>query len=125
MKILVIEDQAIEMKLVHLVLSAAGHSVTSAGAAELAFEVIRSDRPAIILLDMTLPGMDGLELVRMLKADPATRDIQVVGVTSNLEKFGKEGALHAGCDAFIIKPLSTRTLPQTLTDVVAMGRSAS
>ncbi len=123
MKILVVEDHAMEMKLAHHVLSAAGHTVLGAEAAEHAFDSIKNDRPEIILLDLTLPGMDGLSLVRMLKADPATRDIHVVAVTSNTEKFGRRDALEAGCDAYILKPLSTRTLPQTLTDVVTAGKS--
>jgi CheY-like chemotaxis protein len=118
MKILVIEDHPAELKLAHHVLSAAGHSVNNADAAEQAFASIRSDRPQIILLDMSLPGIDGMTLVRRLKADQATRDIHVVAVTSFPELFPREEALKAGCDAYLVKPLSTRTLPQTLTEIV-------
>jgi two-component system cell cycle response regulator len=118
-KILVIEDHPVDLKLANHVLSAAGHSVNGTYAAEHAFASIKHDRPEIILLDMTLPGMDGLTLVRMLKADVTTRDIHVVAVTSYPERFPREDALLAGCDAYLVKPLSTRTLPQTLTDVVS------
>jgi two-component system cell cycle response regulator len=122
MKVLVVEDHAVELKLAHLVLSAAGHAVTGTEAAEHAFDSIRNDRPDIILLDMNLPGMDGLSLVRKLKADPFTRDIHVVAVTSLPEKFKKQDALQAGCDAYLVKPISTRTLSDTLSDVVAAAK---
>lgn len=118
MKILVVEDQAIESKLVVHVLSAAGHEVARAEAADEALAAIKEDHPNVILMDLALPGMDGLTLVRKLKADPATRDIHIVAVTSYPEKFSMADALAAGCDAYLGKPLSTRTLPATLTDVV-------
>lgn len=118
MKILVIEDQPSESKLADHVLSSAGNNVTAVGNAEVAAELIHSDRPEIILLDMALPGMDGLALVRLLKSDPATSDILIVAVTSYPERYPKAKLLAAGCDAYLVKPLSTRTLPQSLMDVV-------
>jgi len=121
MKILIIEDQPTELKLAHHVLDAAGHTVHAIAAAEEAFTSIREDRPQIILLDLVLPGMDGMTLVRMLKKDPQTRDIPVVAVTCYPEKFSKAAALQAGCDAYLVKPLSTRTLPQDLSDVLTRG----
>jgi CheY-like chemotaxis protein len=125
MKILVVEDQPIELKLAVHVLSAAGHNVECADAAEKVLAVIKEDRPNVILLDLLLPGMDGLTLARRLKADPATRDIVIVAITSNPEKYSMAQALAAGCDAYIEKPLSTRTLGEILTEVVesAEGRS--
>ena len=123
MKILVIEDEPVELKLASALLLAAGHSVKGAEAAEHAFAAIRNARPEIILLDMTLPGMDGLTLVRRLKADPATHDISIVAVTSNPEMFSRQDVLDAGCDAYLVKPLNTRTLPHTLDDIVVEERS--
>jgi CheY-like chemotaxis protein len=118
MKILVVEDQAIESKLAVHVLSSAGHEVTGAEAAEEALAAIKADHPNLILMDLSLPGMDGLTLVRKLKADPATRDIHIVAVTSFTDDFSMAEALEAGCDAYLGKPLSTRTLASTLVDVV-------
>jgi len=118
MKILVVEDHALDSKLALHVLQSAGHDVSGAEAAEQAIAAIKNDPPNVILMDMSLPGMDGLTLVRKLKADPVTRDIHIVGVTSYPERFSREEALEAGCDAFLGKPLSTRTLPAVLTDVV-------
>jgi CheY-like chemotaxis protein len=123
LKILVIEDEPVELKLASELLKTAGHIVKGAEAAEHAFAAIRDARPEIILLDLTLPGMDGLTLVRRLKADPTTRDISIVAVTSNPEMFTREEMLGAGCDAYLLKPLNTRTLPQTLSDVVVEVQS--
>jgi CheY-like chemotaxis protein len=118
MKILVVEDHPAELKLAVHVLSAAGHDVERAAAAGEALAAIEAKRPTIILMDLSLPGTDGLTLARKLKSDPATNDILIVAVTSYPEKFTKADALDAGCDAYLHKPVSTRTLPQTLRAVV-------
>jgi CheY-like chemotaxis protein len=123
MKILVIEDHPTQLKLAHLVLSAAGHEVTGAGGAEQAFITIKADRPQLILLDLVLPDIDGLALVRKLKADPETRDIQIVAVTSYPERYPRTAALAAGCDAYFVKPIDTRGISSQLT-VVAEKRTA-
>jgi CheY-like chemotaxis protein len=125
MKILVVEDQAIELKLAVHVLSAAGHEVAPADAADQALAAIKADHPNVILMDLALPGTDGLTLVRKLKADPATRDIHIVAVTSYPEKFSRAEALAAGCDAYLGKPLSTRDLPEMLVEVVENAEKRS
>lgn len=122
MRVLVIENQPMESKLAGLVLTAAGNTVTTAGAAEQAFISIKAEPPEIILMDMMLPGTDGLAIVSMLKADPATRDIHIVAITSYPEHFSQADALAAGCDAYLVKPLNTRTLPKRLSDIVAGGK---
>jgi CheY-like chemotaxis protein len=118
MKILVVEDQAIESKLAVHVLIEAGHDVTGVDVAEAALAAIKADPPSIILMDLLLPGMDGLTLIHKLKSDPETRDILIVAVTSHPEKYSRGLAMAAGCDAYLEKPLSTRTLPGTLTEIV-------
>ena len=117
-KVLVVEDQAVELKLALHVLGAAGHQVAPAVAAEQALAAIAANRPTIILLDLSLPGMDGLSLARKLKGDPSTSEILIVAVTSYPEKFSKAEVLEAGCDAYLQKPFSTRTLPETLRAVI-------
>jgi CheY-like chemotaxis protein len=119
MKILVIEDEPASLKLAHLVLSCAGHDVSDAEAAERAVQLIRKDKPDAILLDMELPGMDGLTLVRNLKANPETRDIPIVAVTGYPERWTRELALKAGCHAYLVKPINTRALPQQIAEVVS------
>jgi CheY-like chemotaxis protein len=122
MKILVIEDDPTHLKLAKLVLSAAGHQVSEAEAAEQAFSAIKQEKPDVILLDLMLPGMDGLALVRNLKDDPETRDISIVAVTAFLDVFTKKDALAAKCDAYLVKPIDTRNLPRVIGEV-AKGHS--
>lgn len=119
MKIFVVEDEPIELKLAVTVLQSAGHEVSRAVAAEQALTAIRQNLPDVILLDLLLPGMTGLSLARTLKADPLTRSIPIVAMTSYHDEFTNAEAISAGCDAFLTKPLSTRTLPDLLVEVVA------
>ncbi len=97
MQILVIEDHTADLKLADLVLSTAGHDVSTAESAEQAFAVIQEDRPQLILLDLDLPGMDGLALVRQLKADPNMRNIDVVAVARYLEQYPPAAGRRPGC----------------------------
>ena len=118
MNVLVIEDNPSHLKLAHHVLSAAGYQVNDAEAADQAIAAIKADKPQIILLDLELPGMNGLALVRKLKADPETADIQIVAVTSYPERFPRTELLAAGCVAYIPKPINTRTLPNQLEQLI-------
>ena len=118
MKILVIEDDPSHLKLAHHVLSAAGFSVHGAEAAAQAIAAIMADKPQLILMDLELPGTDGLALIRKLKADPETADIPVVAVTSYPERFSRTAALAAGCVAYVVKPIDTRTLPGQLEQLM-------
>jgi len=113
----VIDDDPVQLKLAKLVLSAAGHKVSDAEAAEQAFNAIKQEKPDVILLDLSLPGMDGLTLVRKLKADLETRAIPVVAATSYPERFARKDALAAGCEAYLVKPIDTRKLPLLISEV--------
>jgi CheY-like chemotaxis protein len=115
MKVLVIEDHEMQRKLADDVLSAAGHDVGSAADVSAALASVRRDRPDVILLDLALPGLDGLALAQMLKSDPALRDISIIAVTSFPERFPRAAAMAAGCDAYLVKPVSTRALPDLVT----------
>lgn len=117
MKILVIDDNPVDVKLFSSVLSVAGHDVSGAEAADAALAAIKQDKPQVILVDLALPGMDGMTLVRNLKADPETRDIVVVVVTGHPSWWKKAEAMEAGCDAYLLKPVSVRKLPQHLSEI--------
>jgi CheY-like chemotaxis protein len=117
MKILVIEDNPTHSKLARLVLGAAGHTVDAVEEAEQALSAIKRDKPDIILLDMALPGMDGLTLVGKLSADPETRTIPIVVVTSYPDRFTKKDALAAGCESYVIKPIDTRTFAGLVSEI--------
>ena len=108
------DDNPTNLKLVRVLLSAEGYEVRTAMDAEEALAVIREFQPRLILMDIQLPGMDGLTLTRKLKADPETRDTIVVAVTAYAMKGDEARALAAGCDGYIAKPIDTRTLPKTL-----------
>jgi CheY-like chemotaxis protein len=109
--ILVVDDNITNLKLACDVLEWAGYEVAHAGDAEQALEVIAAKMPNLILMDIGLPGMDGLTLTRKLKDDPATRGIRVVALTAFAMKGDEQKALDAGCDGYISKPIDTRRLP--------------
>lgn len=114
-EILIVDDNPVNLKLAHLLLVGEGHHVRTAGDAEEALEVLKVFRPRLILMDIQLPGMDGLELTRRLKADPETCDITVIGLTAYAMKGDEEKILAAGCDGYIPKPIDTRTLPTVIS----------
>jgi two-component system cell cycle response regulator DivK len=112
--ILVVDDNATNMKLLRVLLTSQGYDVRTAGDASDAMEVIKGFRPRLILMDIQLPGMSGLELTSLLKADPATRDILIVAITAYAMKGDEEKARRAGCDGYISKPIDTRTLASVI-----------
>ena len=118
-RILIVDDNAINLKLVAYLMKANGYTVDTALDAESAIESIRTKHPDVILMDIQLPGIDGLELTRRLKADPKTRDIVIVAVTAYAMKGDQAKALAAGCDDYITKPIDTRTLPETIAKHLA------
>jgi CheY-like chemotaxis protein len=117
--ILVVDDNAQNLKLARVVLMSEGYEVLTAVNAEDALLLLRQSRPRLILMDIQLPGMDGLELTRQLKADPAYRDILIVALTAYAMKGDEEKALNAGCDAYMSKPIDTTVLPAVISDLMA------
>jgi len=118
-RILVVDDNPINLKLVCSVLESASYEVERAMDAEEAQAVIRDTACDLILMDVALPGMDGLTLTRLLKADPATRHIPIVAVTAFAMKGDDRKAMEAGCDGYIAKPIDTRKLPEQVAEVLA------
>lgn len=114
MKVMVIEDDPTDLKLMGAVLKISGHSVDGRNTAEDAMEALAADQPDVILLDLRLPGMDGLTLVRQLKANAATCQIPIVAMTAYPDNYQREELLAAGCNAYIVKPIDTRELPNQL-----------
>lgn len=119
MRILIIEDDAASMKLAHVILAHEGHKVSEAEEALKALKIIKQKKPHVILMDLALPGIDGLELTRKLKKDPQTRRIPVIAVTAHPNRFSREESLEAGCDAYIVKPINTRTFSKEVGEVVS------
>jgi two-component system cell cycle response regulator DivK len=119
--ILIVDDNPVNLKLLRITLAVAGYDVLTAIDAEHAMSVLASFCPRLVLMDIQLPGMDGLELTRRLKADPATRDAIVLAVTAYAMKGDEQRALTAGCDGYVTKPIDTRTLAGTIARSLEQG----
>lgn len=109
--ILIVDDNLVNMKLIRILLTGEGYEVRTAGDADEAMQVLNEFHPGLILMDIQLPGIDGIELTRRLKAAPATRDIPIIGLTAYAMTGDEARILAAGCDSYISKPIDTRALP--------------
>lgn len=116
--ILVVDDNPTNLKLVCYLLSARGYAVRSAVDAPSALASLAELRPRLILLDIQLPGMDGLELARRLRADPEFDEVRIVAVTAYAMTGDAQKAADAGFDAYITKPIDTRALPERVAELL-------
>jgi two-component system, cell cycle sensor histidine kinase and response regulator CckA len=117
--ILIVDDNPTNLKLARVVLAGEGYDVRVAVDAEEALAMLDGFRPRLILMDLQLPGMDGLTLTRRLKGDPATSGVAILALTAYAMKGDEEKARRAGCDGYITKPIDTRTLPAVIAGVLA------
>jgi two-component system cell cycle response regulator DivK len=106
-KILAVEDDAIILNLIVILLERAGYEVFRAASAEEGISLAKSHTPDLILMDVALPGLDGLEATRLLKSAKETSGIPVIALTAQAMKEDIDNAYRAGCDGFIVKPIST------------------
>jgi two-component system cell cycle response regulator len=125
MKILVVEDGRSDLKLASAILNSAGHDVAEAESAEQALAVMRGSLPELILLDLKLPGINGLDLIRQLKANPSTRDIPIVAVTSYPDDWTEREARETGCASYFAKPLDTYRLLEEIGDIAVRSSVAN
>jgi CheY-like chemotaxis protein len=109
--VLIVDDTPVNLKLVRVLLTRQGFDVRTANTAEEALELVQSFRPRLVLADVQLPGMNGLEMTRRIKSDPATRDTIVLALTAFAMKGDEQRAYDAGCHGYITKPIDTRTFP--------------
>lgn len=117
--VLIIEDNPLNVELASDLLVAAGFTVRTINTAEEGLRIAREWLPELVLMDISLPGMDGLCAARALRADPATAHLTIVGLTAHAMK-GDEGiALGAGFDAYLTKPINTRTFVATISELIA------
>ena len=117
--ILIVDDNPQNLKLARVVLSGEGYAVKTAMNAEDALCLLASFTPRLILMDLQLPHMDGLELTRQIKADPARRDIVIVALTAYAMKGDKEKATAAGCDGYLSKPIDIGELARVVAERLA------
>jgi two-component system, cell cycle response regulator DivK len=116
--VLIVDDNAANLKLARVLLTMEGYEVRTAQGATEALAALQEFHPRVILMDVQLPGMDGLTLTGKLKSQPATHDIAVVAMTAYAMKGDREKALAAGCDEYISKPIDTRALPGVLARIL-------
>ncbi len=117
MKILIVEDNPVNLELFRDLLEFSGHEVVEAVTGRQAISVAREKRPDIILMDIQLPEMDGLTAADILKNDDLTRDIPIIALTAHAMDGDREKALERGCDAYISKPIDTRTFVSAVETV--------
>jgi CheY-like chemotaxis protein len=123
--ILLVEDNETNQMLAQTVLQRDGYRVEVAGSSEEARQRLGAERPDLILMDLQLPGQDGLSLTRSLKADPKTIGIPVVAMTAHAMLGDAEQALQAGCVGYIPKPIDTRLLADQVRGFLALSKSPS
>jgi CheY-like chemotaxis protein len=114
-KILVIEDNTLNLKLVRSLLMLEDYQVVEADNAETGIELAKEQQPDLILMDIQLPGMDGLSATRELKTDPEVKGIPVIALTAYAMLGDEQKALEAGCVGYIPKPLDTKEFPNIIS----------
>jgi len=120
--VLIVDDNPQNLKLVRVLLAGEGYAVRTAADAEEALAVLETFTPRLILMDLQLPGMDGLQLTRRLKSDPAHSGIVIVALTAYAMKGDEAKARAAGCDGYITKPIDIDALPELVATHLAGGR---
>jgi len=118
-RILLVEDQEDARRIVRDLLSANGYTLLEAQTGEDGLKLAQSEQPDLILMDIQLPGMDGYEVTRLIKADPALRHIPIIAVTSYALSGDDQRAAAAGCDGYVAKPFSPRVLMARIRELLA------
>ena len=113
-KILIVEDNPMNMELAVDLLELAGFNVVQTETAEKGIALARAELPDIILMDISLPGMDGLAATKIIKADDITKEIPVIIITAHAMRGDEDKAMEAGCDGYLAKPINTKTFSETV-----------
>jgi CheY-like chemotaxis protein len=118
--ILLVDDDAQIRRLIQMTLGAQGHTLIEAGDGGPALEMARRERPDLMIVDLAMPGVDGIEVCREIKSSPETRDIHVVILTARAGEGNRRQALEAGANVFMIKPFSPLALLRLVEDLLAV-----
>jgi len=121
--ILIVEDNPTNLQLTKAVLTRGGHATAEATSADEALAVLGHTTPDLILMDIQLPGVNGLTLTRQLKTRSDLRSVPIVALTAYAMKGDEAKAREAGCDGYITKPIDVRTLSSSLTAILEAARS--
>lgn len=123
--ILVVDDNIDNLDLSRILLECEGWDVRVAEDAQVALSMLETYHPRLILMDVQLPGMDGLELTRRLRAQPAFEDVIIVALTAYAMRGDEENARASGCNGYITKPIDTRTFAETVREFLESARATS
>ena len=114
--ILVVEDNPLNLELISDILEAHGYRVQAATSGAEAIKMVDAEKPDLILMDIQLPGLDGLTITGMIKEKPGNHDLPIIALTAHAMRGDEEKAKEAGCDGYISKPIDTRAVPKTVRD---------
>jgi len=117
-RILIVEDNPENMRLLEMVLRAKNYTLLKATDGEEALDMAMRERPDLIIMDIQLPKMNGLEVTRKLRETPAFSHTPIIAVTAYAMKGNKERVIESGCDAYLSKPISTRELPEMIAEML-------
>ena len=117
-KILIVEDNPQNMRLVEMLLRAKGYTLLKATDGEKAINIATKERPDLIIMDIQLPKISGLEVTRRLRQLPAFSHIPIIALTAYAMKGDKEKFIKGGCDAYLSKPINTRELPKVVSEIL-------
>lgn len=122
-QILIVEDNPLNMELARDLLEAWGYTVREASTAQEGIESVRTQKPHLVLMDIQLPGMDGLTATRILREDPNLADLKIVALTAHAMKGDEQKVLEAGCNGYISKPIDTRQFPKQIAEFLGAAVS--
>ena len=124
-KILIVEDDPRSLKMIQMTLRSYGYSLLEATDGEEALKVARNDKPDLIIMDLRLPKVSGLEVTRQLRQMSDFNHIAIIAITAYAMKGDKEKAISAGCDAYLAKPINSRELPKLVTEMLLQRKENS
>ena len=117
-KILIVEDNPLNMRLMEMTLETQNYILLKAADGEEALDMATRERPDLIIMDIQLPKLNGLEVTRKLRETVAFSHVPIIAITAYAMKGDKEDAIKAGCDLYLTKPIDTRQLPQTIAEML-------
>jgi len=121
-KILIVEDNPQNMRLIEMTLRLKGYRLLTATDGEEALDMATREKPDLIIMDIYLPKMSGLEVIKRLRQMPAFNHVPIIAVTAHAMKGDKAKIIEAGCDAYLLKPINTRQLPEVVTEMLLQGQ---
>ena len=126
-KVLIVEDNPMNMRLIEMILQPDDYTLFKATDGPEALEIAARERPDLILMDIRLPGVSGLEVARRLKKDPQLSHTAIIALTAHAMKGDMEKAIEAGCDSYVSKPIDTRQLPRLVASMLSpnQGKAGS